>query len=260
MGPISINIYLLIAWYILFAVRVIQELLGKVKKGGPAKMEWVTLAVTAVSLGIKYVVPMFRRKKYTPGGYELGAMYRRNVLGENFPNTDDDRKVGDSAAYLARYIFTAGFGIIVPNRAWYNLHIYTGDYNGYAKRVKGDYGIDVNRAAFDRAHTLAKTYFPDQAAPPKFIWDLSKFDTIPYVTKIPDANDPRKTMTVSIDGALVVADGVIVRPNAAELAAVEAAQNAPGQSMGGGNNTLLWVAGAAVAVGGYYYLNKKRKK
>lgn len=259
MGP-AINIYLLIGWYVLFAIRVVQELLSKKKENDPARMEWVTLAVTAVSLGIKYVVPLFRRKKYTPGGYELGAMYRRNVLGENFPNTDDDRKVGDSAAYLARYIFTAGFGIIVPNRAWYNLYIYKGDYNGYAKKVKEDYGVEVNRAAFDRAHLLAKTYFPDQAAPPKYIWDLSKFDTIPYVTKIPDAEDPRKTMTVTIDGALTVADGVIIRPNAQELAAVEAAQNAPGQSLGGGNNTLLWVAAAGVAaVGGYYYFNKKRK-
>ena len=254
-----INQYLLIAWYVLLAIRIAQIILSKKKDQDTVRLEWVTLAVTAVSLGIKYVVPLFRRKKYTPGGYELGAMYRRNVLGENFPNTDDDRKVGDAAAYLARYIFTAGFGIIVPNRAWYNLYIYKGDYAGYAKKVKADYGIDVNRAAFDRAHFLAKTYFPDQAAPPQFVWDLSKFDTVPYVTKIPDANDPKKPMTVNIEGALVVADGVIIRPTVEQLAAVNAAQNAPGQDLGPGSNNTLLLLGAAAAVGGLWYFSKKKK-
>ena len=254
-----INQYLLIAWYVLIAVQIVRAIIAKKKDSDIVKLEWVTLAVTAVSLGIKYVVPLFRRKKYTPGGYELGAMYRRNVLGENFPNTDDDRKVGDAAAYLARYIFTAGFGIIVPNRAWYHIYILKGDYNGYAKKCKDDYGITVNRQAFDRAHFLAKTYFPDQAAPPQFVWDLTKFDTVPYVTKIPDANDPKKPMTVNIEGSLVVADGVIIRPNPTQLAAVDAAQNAPGQDLGPGSKNTLLLLGAAAAVGGLWYFSKKKK-
>lgn len=227
-------------------------------------MAWVAIAGAVVSLGVKYVVPLFRKKKYTPGGYELGAMYRRNVLGENFPNTDDDRKIGDEAAFMARHIFTAGFGIVVPNRAWYNQYIFTGDIEGYRKKCKADYGIEVNAQAFARAHQLAKTYFPDQAAPPKFLWDLRNFDTMPYVAKIPDPDNPKKNMTISIDGVLYVNDGVIVNPNSGQVAVIqhkEAVEAVSAAQQKDGNKNLLILGGlAAAGVGALLYFNTKKKR
>ena len=224
-------------------------------------MVWVAIAAGVVSLASKYVVPLLRRKRYTPSGYELGAMYRRNVLGENFPNTDDDRKVGDQAAYIARHLFTAGFGILINKRHYFNL-LAKNDFEGYNKATKSDYGYTCTRAEWDRAYTLQKNYFVDQPAPPKYIWDLRNFDTIPYVGKIPDTENPKRPMTVSIDGMLYVNDGRIVNPNPQTISVIqqtEAAQINQDQQAGK-NNTMLYLLLAATGVGGFYLYKKGKLK
>lgn len=224
-------------------------------------MPWVALAVGVVSLASKYVVPALRRKKYTPSGYELGAMFRRNVLGENFPNTDDDRKVGDSAAYIARHIFTAGFGILM-NKRQYFLLLSRNDFAQYNKEAQRDYGYTCTQQQWDRAYTLQKNFFVDQPAPPKYIWDLRNFDTIPYVGRIPDTENPKRNMTVTIDGMLYVNDGVIVNPNPETISVIqrtETAQAAQDQAQEKKNNTTYYLL-AAAAVGGFYLYKKGKLK
>lgn len=262
MFPESVPVSLFV-WFLVMAALAIDwsGLVKKCRKGTDKQLAWVALALAVVNIGIKYIVPLLRRRRYTPGGYELGALYRRNVLGENLPNTDNDLKVGDTAAYLARYIFTAGFGIPVTNRYMYVKMILPGDYNGYRVMIKEAYGIDVPKEAFDRAHTLAKLYFPDQAVPPKFVWDLSKFDALPYVVKIVSPDNPKQLMNVDIEGELTVKDGVIVRPDKFLVEQVIAEQNKPGQVMvDEGNKWLIWAGAAAAGVGLWYFTKNKKRK
>lgn len=252
------NIYLDFLFLLLIIISLFQK-----KKSADVQMVWVTIAIGAVSLASKYLIPLFKRRQWMASGYELGSAYRRNVLGENMATTDKQKIVGDEAVYMARNILTAGFGIPVTRWGWYMEYILPGRYDAYVADSKKTYGgWFPTPAQFERAHFLAKTYFPNQPPPPKFRWDLRNFDLVPYVAPIPDPDNPKKPMNVTLDGILYVSDGKIVNPNPDVVSVIqskERVQEAEAQATEG-NNTLTYGLLAAAAVGGYYYFTKNKRK
>jgi len=243
---------------ILFALCVIDVLWASRKRSNDTQLIWGAVIGAAVTLVSKYVIPALRRRKYTPGEYEAGAMYRRMVLGENFPNTDSDLKVGNEAAHLAMMLFTAGFGILCTKRSYYYM-ILNGDYEGYVKKLKSDEPLyKFSKAQFDRASLLAKTYFVDQVPPVTRLWNLNDFEKLPYVGPIPDPDNPKVNLTTELPGGVFVKDGYFVNPTTAEKNAIIAAENTPAPlaTQLGGAGMLLF---AGLAVGTIYYFNKRKR-
>lgn len=231
------------------------DLFRKRKPGQPVQLIWGAVIGAAVTLVSKYVIPALRRRKYTPGEYEAGAMYRRMVLGENFPNTDSDLKVGNEAAHLAMTIFTAGFGILTTKRSYYQM-IFNGDYDGYVKKLKSDEPLyKFSRAQFDRAHQLAKVYFVDQVPPVTKVWNLNNFGALPYVGPIPDPDNPKVNYTGEMPGGVFVKDGYFANPTVAEKEQIIAAENTAPSLMGGSTGMIVL---GALAAGTLYFANKKR--
>lgn len=215
--------FLLIHYFDILLLLSLVALFIKPKVGRETYLIWGAVIGAAVSLVSKYVIPALRRRKYTPGEYEAGAMYRRMVLGENFPNTDNDLKVGNEATHLAMLLFTAGFGVLCTKRSYYYM-IYRGEYDAYVKKLKEDEPLyKFTREQFERAQILAQLYFVDQVAPPTKLWDLNNFDKLPYLGPIPDPDNPKIPLTTELPGGIFLKNGYFVNPTASEAAAIKIA-------------------------------------
>jgi len=249
------------------------------KKTGEVQLIWGAIIGAAVSLASKYVVPLFRKRTYTSGSYALGEIYRRNVLGENI-STRDDRVVGNTAVYLAKQIFTAGFGICIGSNDHLDL-VWANNWAGYRdKFAKAHPGYKVTQSQFERAAILAKLYFQNQKAPPPTVWDLANFERLPYLGPIPDPENPEKLYTTELPGGVFIKDGYFVNPSAAEATAIRIAEGSltveQAKQMGvnslttgqpitttttstpaaGSSKTYLYLAAAGVAA--YFLMKKKR--
>lgn len=245
----------------------ILRLFFKKKEEPYTYMIWGLIIGAVVQIGVKYVVPLFRRRTYTSGAYALGEIYRRNVLGENI-STRDDRVVGDSATYLARNLFTAGFGVLCSSNDHYEM-IYNNDYAQYSTRFAKELPTyKFTKAQFDRAATLAKMYFVNRPAPVQVVWDLNNFAKLPYLGPIPDPENPGKLMTCELPGGVYVKDGYFANLTNADQNLIKQADGtltqAPGQTGSAiptgapaatGNSNNLMLLGAA-GVGAYLLFKK----
>lgn len=203
---------------------VLDACIRKPKK--EVQLVWVAIAVAVVSIASRWIIPLFRRRTYTSGAYALGEIYRRNVLGESIA-TRDDRVVGDEAVYLARNIFTAGFGIFIGSNTDLDL-VRDGNWPAYRDKMKKEnpkYFPFLTQAQFERAVILKKTYFPYQRNPPPARWDLTNFGRLPYLGKIPDVENPGEWMTAELPGGVFLADGQFINPTTAQRELITAIQN-----------------------------------
>ena len=231
------------------------------KPGRPKQLFWVALAAAVVQVGAKFVIPLFRRRKYTSGTYALGEIYRRMVLRENI-NTRDDRVVGDEAAYLAMYIFTAGFGIVCSAADHYDA-IVRNDMAAYNNNL-GKFGFKATPAQWARATGLAQLYFKNKNSPvpESMYWNLANFGTVALVAPIPDPQDVKTLMNVELPNGLLVKNGWPVE--AADPAKTQAVQTAMSTQAAAEEKTAGFGMAGMLAVGalavGYFMYGKKQHK
>lgn len=228
---------------------------------------WADMATDILQTGLNFLIPLFRKNTYTSGAYALGEIYRRNVMGENIA-TRNAAIIGDEAVYIARNIFTAGFGVYIGSNIEMDL-LRDNNWPAYRDKMKAENpNYIVTEAQFMRAATLKKMYFPYQNNPPQFLWDLANFDKLPYLGPIPDVEKKGQLMTAQLPGGAYVENGYFVNPTASQAAAITAATTGAGstaaptgapmeQTAGGFDKKSLMIIGAG-AVGVYLLSRKKR--
>lgn len=257
------------------------------KKNGkePVQLIWGLIISAAISIGSKYLIPLFRRRQYSVDEYTLGKVYIRNVLGQYQPTTTS--LVPDQAAYFAQMFFTAGFGVLIESERDL-VFLQNNDYKGYQLLKSqlhlfdyktGKYSVKPD--VWNRAVFLKQKYFPLGGNPPAILWDLSNFEKFPYLGPIPDIDDPAKPMNAELPGGVFIKDGYFVNPTPAQAAAIkiaegtmtvqqaaqmgiDAAQNGlnnvqPVNAASTTSNLKLWLIGAGAGLL-YFITRKKRRK